>query len=65
MDKIKALFKRSKDKGTAGTKTDAAPGAAVPKPGASDKPSTADPTAAPAGAAPVDAPPVDKPADTA
>ncbi len=50
MDKIKALFKRVKgEKGTAGTKTDPAPGAAVPKPDATDKPSSADPTTAPAG----------------
>ncbi|KIW49082.1 hypothetical protein PV05_10794 [Exophiala xenobiotica] len=68
MDKLKALFKRKKDKtdsSTAGTKTDTPAGAAVPKPTEPAKPTTSDPTTAPAGAAPVDAPPVDKPTETA
>jgi hypothetical protein len=55
MDKIKALFKRKKDKpsGTAGTKTDTnGTPAAVPKPTATDTaaaPSTSDPAVPPAG----------------
>ncbi|KAK5444356.1 hypothetical protein LTS15_010471 [Exophiala xenobiotica] len=67
MDKLKALFKRKKDKtdsSTAGTKTETPVGAAVPKPTEAAKPTTSDPTAPPAGAAPVDAPPMDKPSET-
>lgn len=52
MDKLKALFKRKKDKtasSTAGTKTEAPAAASVPKPAEPAAPSTADPAAAPAG----------------
>jgi hypothetical protein len=52
MDKLKALFKRKKDKtdsSTAGTKTETPAGAAVPKPTEAAKPTTSDPTAPPAG----------------
>lgn len=52
MDKLKALFKRIKDKGATSAKTDAPTPAAAPKPTPTDTaaaPSTSDPVAAPAG----------------
>lgn len=52
MDKVKAIFRRFKDKGTSGTKTEAPAAAAVPKPTPTETapaPSTSDPATAPAG----------------